>query len=327
MSKKSLRTNVASALVEEIRGASRTMVRELGFMRATLAGTDYSPSAVHALLEIETRGSATAVGLVETLALEKSSVSRMVGKLVEAGELKEVVGGDDGRVKQLFLTARGKRTVRGIHAYGQAQVTAAMRHLNPSQQQAVAQGISAYAKALKARRLGAGEAARSSIKVSSGYRPGLVGRVAEMHAAFYSRHSGFGQFFESQVASGVAEFVGRLNKACNGIWVASQDDRIVGSIAIDGQDLGNNNAHLRWFILDDGCRSGGVGRQLLSEAIAFCDRSGFATTQLWTFKGLDAARRLYESFGFKLIHEKQGNQWGSTVTEQQFLRPEAKSDS
>ena len=160
----------------------------------------------------------------------------------------------------------------------------------------------------------------NSIKICSGYLPGLVGRVAEMHAVFYSRHSGFGQFFESQVASGVAEFVGRLNEPYNHIWVAIQDNRIVGSIAIDGQDLGNNNAHLRWFILDDGCRGKGVGRRLLAEAVAFCDQIGFAETQLWTFKGLDAARQLYESFGFVLVHEEEGNQWGSTVIEQQFTR-------
>nr|WP_249364539.1 GNAT family N-acetyltransferase [Pseudomonas aeruginosa] len=90
-----------------------------------------------------------------------------------------------------------------------------------------------------------------------------------MHAAFYSRHAEFGQFFESQVASGVAEFAGRLNTPCNGIWVATQNDRIVGSIAIDGEDLGNDQAHLRWFILDDGCRGSGIGRQLLEQAVTF----------------------------------------------------------
>ena len=94
-----------------------------------------------------------------------------------------------------------------------------------------------------------------------------------------------------------------------------------GSIAIDGQDLGHNEAHLRWFILDDGCRGSGVGRQLLREAVHFCDQSGFAATQLWTFKGLDAARRLYEAHGFELAKEEPGNQWGSDVTEQQFTRP------
>lgn len=123
----------------------------------------------------------------------------------------------------------------------------------------------------------------------------------------------------------MADFVSRLNQPGNCIWVATQNDRIVGSIAIDGQDLGNNNAHLRWFILDAGCCGDGVGRQLLGEAVDFCERYGFATIQLWTFKGLEAARRLYESFKFELVHEEEGNQWANMVTEQQFIRPRAKN--
>lgn len=63
---------------------------------------------------------------------------------------------------------------------------------------------------------------------------------------------------------------------------------------------------MRWFILDDSCRGTGIGRRLLSEAMAFCDSRQFSAVQLWTFKGLDAARKLYESFGFTLIREWQG---------------------
>lgn len=48
------------ALVDEIRTASRLMVRELGFMSTTLAATAYSPSAVHTLVEISLRGAMTA---------------------------------------------------------------------------------------------------------------------------------------------------------------------------------------------------------------------------------------------------------------------------
>lgn len=160
----------------------------------------------------------------------------------------------------------------------------------------------------------------SLITIHEGYRPGLIGRVAEMHANFYSRHSGFGQFFESQVATGIAEFTSRLDHACNNVWTAVKDERIIGSISIDGQDLGNGDAHLRWFIIDDGYRAEGIGRKLLSEALAFCDKQGFNATQLWTFKGLDAARRLYESAGFILAKEEEGGQWGRIVTEQQFTR-------
>lgn len=312
-------TNTMSE-IDSIRADSRALVRELGFMQPTLAATDYSASAVHALLEIDAHEGMTSVQLVQLLGLEKSSVSRMLAKLVAAGEIKEVAAIDDGRFKLLQLTAQGRSTVRQIHSYGQMQVQAAFQHLNRSQQQAVAQGLSAYAGALKAHRLNMAEKQQSPITISAGYRPGLVGRIAEMHAAFYSKHSNFGQFFESQVATGAAEFAGRLNEPCNRVWTALLNDRIVGSLAIDGQDLGDNRAHLRWFILDDGCRGSGVGRQLMTEAMTFCDIRGFREVHLWTFKGLDAARKLYESFGFKLHKEEQGAQWGSTVTEQQLVR-------
>ena len=36
-----------TSLIQQIRTASRLMVRELGFMNTTLAATHYSPSAVH----------------------------------------------------------------------------------------------------------------------------------------------------------------------------------------------------------------------------------------------------------------------------------------
>lgn len=72
-------------LIQQIRTASRLMVRELGFMSTTLAATHYSPSAVHTLLEVSMRGEMTAAQLVTLLGLEKSSVSRMVSRLLAAG--------------------------------------------------------------------------------------------------------------------------------------------------------------------------------------------------------------------------------------------------
>ncbi len=64
--------------IQDIRAASRLMVRELGFMNQNLAATDYPPSAVHAMLEVEAHGSMAAAQLVQILGLEKSSVSRML---------------------------------------------------------------------------------------------------------------------------------------------------------------------------------------------------------------------------------------------------------
>ena len=95
----------------------------------------------------------------------------------------------------------------------------------------------------------------------------------------------------------------------------------MGSIAIDGEDLGDGIAHLRWFIVSDALRGTGRGRVLLQDALNFCDERGFEETHLWTFEGLDAARRLYEENGFVLAEEYWGDQWGKKMREQRFIRP------
>ncbi len=311
------------SLINDIRASSRLMVRELGFMNATLAATYWSPSAVHSLLEIASGNARNAAQLVRILGLEKSSVSRMLSKLLAAGEICEVASVQDARVKQLQLTPKGIETVNAIHHYGAMRVADALQHLDLDQQREVARGLSAYARALEKCRGGEPAASAPSLQIVTGYRPGMIGRIAEMHGRYCAAHYHFGHFFEAKVAAGLAEFAGRLDQDDNQIWLAVDQGVIVGSVAIDGQDLGDNQAHLRWFILDESAQGSGIGNRLLSEAMQFCDRRGFEATQLWTFSGLNAARRLYERFGFKLTKEWQGDQWGVTLNEQQFSRHHA----
>ncbi|EML2063825.1 MarR family transcriptional regulator [Enterobacter asburiae] len=307
-------------VVSVIRRSSRLMVRELGFMGSTLASTNYSPSAVHTLVEIALRKEMTASQLVQLLGLEKSSVSRMLARLIAAGELEEVISTEDARAKSLRLTAKGHETVSKINAFSNERVVTAIKRLAPAQQQTISEGLSLYANALLACRETGNDIHPDELKIVQGYIPGMIGRIAEMHGSYYSREHNFGRFFEAKVASGLAEFSERLEKPCNQIWLAVLNDKIVGSVAIDGEDLAPGEAHLRWFILDDGCRGRGVGKKLLNEAMRFCDSVGFSAVHLWTFNKLTAARRLYESFGFTLVKEWEGDQWGSLITEQQFTR-------
>jgi DNA-binding MarR family transcriptional regulator len=139
-------------LIDDIRAASRLMVRELGFMEATLAASDYPPSAVHAILEIGIRGPMTSGQIAGVLHLEKSSVSRLVRKLIESGELREMSDAADGRVKPLTLTAKGQRTLAALHEFGRRQVSGALSRLSESERDAVREGLMLYARALKADR-------------------------------------------------------------------------------------------------------------------------------------------------------------------------------
>lgn len=48
----------------------------------------------------------------------------------------------------------------------------------------------------------------------------------------------------------------------------------------------------------------------------------FAGGRSWltTLAGLVAARHLYEAYGYDLVHEADGEAWGTRVREQEFQR-------
>jgi DNA-binding MarR family transcriptional regulator len=137
------------ALIDDIRAASRLMVRELGFMDVTVAATNYPPSAVHTILEIGIRGPMNSGELGDFLRLEKSSVSRMVRKLIACGELRETQDELDARSKLLSLTAKGRRTLEALHGFGRQQVSGALAALTVAEQRTVREGMMLYARALQ----------------------------------------------------------------------------------------------------------------------------------------------------------------------------------
>jgi len=154
--------------------------------------------------------------------------------------------------------------------------------------------------------------------IFSGYVPGAMGRMVELHASYYHREWEFGLFFEARVAKEMAEFLSRFDDTRDGFWIVSLKNRIEGGIAIDGIKAMTDGAHLRWFILSPEIRGRGLGNKLMEEAVSFCRKKNYKKVYLETFEGLHAARHLYEKFGFKLVHQAEGAQWGKKMTEQRF---------
>jgi len=154
--------------------------------------------------------------------------------------------------------------------------------------------------------------------VLSGYIPGSIGRIVELHANYYYLNWGFGLFFEARVAKEMSEFLSRFEEARDGFWIVSLNDRIEGGIAIDGIKARTDGVHLRWFIVSPEVRGQGFGRRLMEEAISFCREKDYRKVYLETFEGLHAARHLYEKFGFRLMQQAEGAQWGKKVTEQKY---------
>jgi GNAT superfamily N-acetyltransferase len=134
-----------------------------------------------------------------------------------------------------------------------------------------------------------------------GYRPGYLGRVAEMHGVYYATAWGSGAEFEGMMAQEMREFFAHYQEGRDLFLTAHLDGHLVGSIAIDGTQTERAGARLRWVIVDEAYQGRRIGRELLQRALAFCREAEFDTVYLWTVEGLPQSLALYESTGFRIV--------------------------
>ena len=134
-----------------------------------------------------------------------------------------------------------------------------------------------------------------------GYRPGALGRIAEMHGVYYAQAWGSGAEFEGMMAQEMREFLAHHQEGRDLLLTAWIDGRVVGSIAVEGSQTERRGARLRWVIVDEACQGRGIGKELLTRALAFCRRAGFPTAYLWTVEGLPQSLALYERAGFRIV--------------------------
>jgi len=309
---------------------------------------------VHALVELG-RAPRPAAALAPLLRRDKSSTSRVVRRLAGAGLVAETPSPRDGRERMLRLAPAGREVLARVDTGADGWVVGALRGVGAEEMGVIERGLGLYAEALRrARVAGEGEEVvdgvdaavdgvsavdgvrrgGDDIAVVAGYRAGIVARSVEMHAVYYAEHHGFGRSFETELSIGLGRLVRRLDDPGVEAWAAVDGDgKIVGTVfvdVVDAHDAEFENwkhedevpkiAHLRMFIVEQGLQGKGVGRRLLAEAMAFVDAVGYAETKLWTFRGLEAAKKLYERFGFLMVEEQFGNRWSTPVHVQLWVR-------
>ena len=152
----------------------------------------------------------------------------------------------------------------------------------------------------------------------AGYVPGAIGMITECHAVHYHQEWGFDRSFEIQVAAELASFLDRFQKGRDGLWVGQAGPCFAGSVAVDGSLHDTEGARLRWFIVPAPYHGQGIGKHLIQKALSFCRAAGHDRVFLWTFRGLERARFLYEQEGFRLTKENEVEQWGQRIQEQRF---------
>lgn len=146
-------------------------------------------------------------------------------------------------------------------------------------------------------------------------RPGEISLVVHFYFKLFEKQFDFLPNVEGYFLHAAAELFDEPEG--NGLWIAEEDGKIVGSICIIGK--GGGNAQLRLFGTDPSLQGRGVGRMLMQTAMDFCKEKGYAHVILWTIDICQAARHLYGKFGFQPTDTKPNTIWADyEVTEEKW---------
>jgi ribosomal protein S18 acetylase RimI-like enzyme len=112
--------------------------------------------------------------------------------------------------------------------------------------------------------------------------------------------------FAAYVETAVRDELGRideyyLSREGQGFWVA-EEDQVIGMVGVERRDQAS--AELRRMAVDAAHRRRGVARALLAMAEEFCRQARYRKVILSTSELQLAARRLYESGGYRLVREE-----------------------
>jgi GNAT superfamily N-acetyltransferase len=142
--------------------------------------------------------------------------------------------------------------------------------------------------------------ATAPIVLRSGYEPGLIGRIGELHGRYYAAAWGSGAAFEMQMLRGVCDFMDAHDPRTHLLLTAHAGGTVIGSAAVQCVP-DPRRAQLRFVIVDPAWHGRGAGRALLEAALAWCRARGVETCFLWTVEGLPASRTMYERAGFRVV--------------------------
>jgi GNAT superfamily N-acetyltransferase len=146
------------------------------------------------------------------------------------------------------------------------------------------------------------------IVLRSGYEPGAIGRIGELHGRYYAVAWGSGAGFEMQVLRGLCDFVEHADPRTHVLLTVHAGETLIGSAAVQCVP-DPRRAQLRFVIVDPAWHGRGAGRALLEAALAWCRERSVDTVFLWTVEGLPTSRAMYERAGFRVVERVEDTRY------------------
>jgi DNA-binding MarR family transcriptional regulator/N-acetylglutamate synthase-like GNAT family acetyltransferase len=296
--------------VADIRAFNRFYTRWVGALERHHLGSRLSLAEARVLYELAHRPGMIARDIIQQLGFDAGYLSRML-KRFEAEGLIQREAAADARAAALCPTKAGLDLFGELDRKAAERIREAIAGLKEEERKRLT-----AAMGLIAHLMTKSQGKRSAEVVLREPRSGDYGWAIERHGVIYETQFGWGTRFEGLVAVLFGKFEINHDPALERCWIAELDGERVGCVFVVQREP--KVAQLRCLLVEPKARGRGVGAALVNECISFARSAGYDSMMLWTQKGLDSARKIYEAAGFKLIEEQPHEDFGVALTGQNW---------
>lgn len=134
---------------DALRRGLQTLFRRFGVLSGdqTPCGKPLAPAHAHALMAL-LAGPSSQQALGRALGIDKSNVARLCAKLVELGQVTQVIAAEDARGRLVALTAKGERLAREVEAASRARFDALLSAVPRARRRAVLDALDVLTEAM-----------------------------------------------------------------------------------------------------------------------------------------------------------------------------------
>ncbi|MFD2943453.1 bifunctional helix-turn-helix transcriptional regulator/GNAT family N-acetyltransferase [Flavobacterium notoginsengisoli] len=295
----------------KIRSFNRFYTAHLDILNQHYLDSNYSLTEVRILYEISENKIITAQKLTEILNLDKGYLSRILKRFLKENLIIRVSSEIDKRAFNIKLSNSGNDLLSALNDKSEKLIENKIEKLNFTEKEMLVSSMQKVRNLLTENKI-----ERDEISYRHNINPGDIGYIIYLHGYIYSNESNFSTDFEKYVIKTFYHFLENYSPENDRIWMAEYNNKIVGCIAIQHQP--ENEAQLRWFLLDPAFRGLGIGKKLLTDAVAFCREKKFKNVFLLTTNLQNKALEMYKLAGFELTSSEEIKEWGKTFNEERY---------
>lgn len=295
----------------KIRSFNRFYTAHLDILSQHYLDSEYSLTEIRILYEISESKTITAQKITEILNLDKGYLSRILKRFLKENLIVKVASAEDKRAFNIKLTNSGNELLSVLNTKSENKIEGKIENLNSSEKEILIDSMNTVRNLLTENKI-----AREDITYRHEITPGDVGYIIHLHGTIYGKEYNFSTDFEKYVIKTFYDFLEKYSPENDRLWMAEYNNKIVGCVAIVHQS--NEEAQLRWFLLDPAFRGLGIGKRLLTNAVDFCKEKNFKNVFLLTTNMQDKALQMYKMMGFELTKSEEVQEWGKTFYEERY---------